>query len=379
MTPIEKFRLHLRASMIGRDNEVDLAILALCSGEHALYVGPPGVAKSYLINNIIKGCGAKGFSLLMTMFTTPEEVFGPFRLTALQRDEYTRNLDGKACCAEIFFADECYKASSAILNSLLTLMQERAYDNGGVRVDCPLLSMFGASNELPDPEDNLGALHDRFALRTWVKPVPKPMRMKLWTTKLPDVQQICSVGDFKTAKANAKSMPWSSDANSVFEKVISAVEDDAHVTIGDRRTMKARTICQAAAAMEGDSEVKPHHLECLRFVLWEQKDQIDQVAQIVLREANPDQMLLDEFSEEIEAIQNRPPKDHVAAQPVHLKVADMVAKIKTLRDSSKKSTVLAAAEELEIEMQALATQMAPAMVRRLMKLSKSVEMPPLPV
>lgn len=377
MNNIEKFRLHLRASMIGRDNEVDLAVLAMAAGEHALYVGPPGVAKSYLINNIIKGCGAKGFSLLMTMFTTPEEVFGPFKLTALQKDEYTRNLERRICHAEISFLDECFKASSAILNALLTMMQERAYDNGGVRVDCPLVSLFGASNELPDAEENLGALYDRFALRTWVRPVPKSMRMQLWTTKLPEVTQQCTIADFKAAQAKAKSMPWLPDANTVFEKIITAVED-AHVTIGDRRSMKARSICQAQAAIDSETHVKPHHLECLRFVLWEQPDQIEEVSRIVLRESNPDQMLLDEFSEEIEAIMDRPPKDDKDACPVHLKLADMVARIKGLRQSAKRDTVLAQAEELELQMMALSTNNTVESVRRLKRVMAN-GMPPLPV
>jgi hypothetical protein len=168
----------------------------------------------------------------------------------------------------------------------------------------------------------------------------------------------------------------------VFEKIITAVEDDAHVTLGDRRTMKARTICQAVAAMDGESHVKPHHLECLRFVLWESPDQIDQVAQIVLRESNPDQMILDEFSEEIEAIMSKPPKDHVEAGPIHLKVSDMVKKIKTLRQSAKRDTVLSQAEEIEIQMQAKATLNSVETVRKLKKLAASaamLDLPPLPV
>src|SRR6185436_4195728 len=95
---------------------------------------------------------------------TPEELFGPVSLRALEQDRFERVIAGKLPEAEFAFIDECFKANSAILNSLLTLINERVFHNDGQQMRCPLVTMFGASNELPDGKE-LEALFDRFVLR----------------------------------------------------------------------------------------------------------------------------------------------------------------------------------------------------------------------
>jgi MoxR-like ATPase len=113
-------------------------------------------------------CGGPFFQRLFTRFTTPEEIFGPLSLRALENDEYVRCIEGFLPTATVAFLDEIFKANSAILNSLLTILNERKFDNGaGSRVSCPLKCVIGASNELPDSEE-LDALLDRFLLRSYV-------------------------------------------------------------------------------------------------------------------------------------------------------------------------------------------------------------------
>jgi MoxR-like ATPase len=104
---------------------------------------------------------------LLTRFTTPDELFGPVSVQGLKSDHYRRLTTGRLPEAEVGFLDEIFKSSSAILNSLLGIMQERVYDNDGQRVAVPLLSLYGAANELPQGED-LGALWDRLSLRVVV-------------------------------------------------------------------------------------------------------------------------------------------------------------------------------------------------------------------
>ena len=101
----------------------------------------------------------------MTSFSTPEEIFGPLSLKALEEDEFRRKIDGCLPTAHVALLDEIFKASSAILNSLLTILNERKYHNGREIVDVPLLSVFGASNELPEEDESLEALYDRFLFR----------------------------------------------------------------------------------------------------------------------------------------------------------------------------------------------------------------------
>ena len=114
--------------------------------------------------------GASFFERLLTRFSVPEELFGPLSMRGLENDQYVRQTDGYLPTATVAFVDEVFKANSAILNSLLTILNERLFDNGNERVEVPLLCLVGASNELPESEE-LDALYDRFLLRCAVEQV----------------------------------------------------------------------------------------------------------------------------------------------------------------------------------------------------------------
>ena len=121
--------------------------------------------------------GANYFQWLLTKFSTPEEIFGAVSLKSLEQDDYRRVTDHKLPEAHIAFLDEIFKANSSILNALLTLINERLFHNGRERVIVPLITMFGASNELPD-EDELTALFDRFMLRFMVDYIGEEFRFE---------------------------------------------------------------------------------------------------------------------------------------------------------------------------------------------------------
>jgi MoxR-like ATPase len=149
-----------------RHDEIAGALLGVLSGEHLLLLGPPGTAKSLLASKVCDAVeGGHLFYYLLTRFTTPEEIFGPLSLQALEQDRYSRKTEGYLPESHIAFLDEIFKANSSILNSLLTLLNERKFHNGQEVVEVPLLSVFGASNELPEEEEGLEALYDRFLIR----------------------------------------------------------------------------------------------------------------------------------------------------------------------------------------------------------------------
>ncbi len=161
----------LDCNLLERDVPVRLLLLGALAGEHVLLVGPPGTAKSELARRLHRVLdGARYFERLLTRFSVPEELFGPLSLKALEQDRYERLTDGFLPTAQVAFLDEVFKANSAILNALLTLLNEREFDNGSGRVQVPLISVVGATNEVPDDEA-LHAFYDRFLLRVPVGPV----------------------------------------------------------------------------------------------------------------------------------------------------------------------------------------------------------------
>src|SRR6476646_1914772 len=154
----------LERQFLGKDEIIRLLMIAVVAGEHCVLLGPPGTAKSALIRSLAELMQARYFEYLLTRFTEPNEIFGPVDIGAFREGVYRRNTAGMLPEAEVVFLDEVFKSNSAILNALLTLLNERKFNNGGTVMDVPLLSVIGASNEVPQDE-SLAAIFDRFLLR----------------------------------------------------------------------------------------------------------------------------------------------------------------------------------------------------------------------
>ena len=163
-------RRRLNDHFVARERAVELMVLAAVCHEHLLLIGPPGTAKTALVSRFTDLVDARGFHYLLSRFTEPTEIFGPLDLEKFKKGTYHIVTAGMLPEAQIAFLDEVFQGSSAILNALLTLVNERVYHNGSVRQDVPLISLVGASNDLPN-DPGLKAFADRFALRHELGPV----------------------------------------------------------------------------------------------------------------------------------------------------------------------------------------------------------------
>jgi MoxR-like ATPase len=149
---------------LDKSEVVRMLLITLLAGEHMLIVGPPGTAKSALVRHLARLIDARYFEYLLTRFSEPNEIFGPVDIKAFREGSFVRRVDAMLPQAEIVFLDEIFKSNSAILNSLLSILNERRFFTGSASIRVPLCSLYGATNEVPN-DDALGAIFDRFLVR----------------------------------------------------------------------------------------------------------------------------------------------------------------------------------------------------------------------
>lgn len=267
-----------------RTEEINCSLLAILSGEHVLFLGPPGTAKSLLSKSICEVIDGYFFYYLLTRFTTPEEVFGPLSLKALQQDDFHRKTDGYLPTAHVAFLDEIFKSNSSILNSFLTILNERKFHNGNRVIDVPLLSVFGASNELPEDNESLEALYDRFLFRCSVKYVEDEANFiellfgkaeKFKPAARLSLQAICDVNDYATqVKVDADVKKIILETRREFRS--------KNIHLSDRRWKKIVNVLKIASASIGNESVDRSMVLLLQHMTWDRPEQKEHIKNILM-------------------------------------------------------------------------------------------------
>lgn len=281
-TRLQLIQQSLNRKFYDREAEIEALMTALLSRQHILFIGPAGTGKSALssmLGEIVEG--SQYFQHLLTPFSTPEELFGVLSLKDLEQGVYKRNVSGMLPEAHFSFIDEIFKANSAILNSLLTLINERIFYNNGVPVQSPLMTLVGSSNEYIEEGEGLEALFDRFLLRYEVDYIREQDAFILMLKNdehllIPKL----TLQELYEHQQRVQNVFIPDSVYTTLAKIRQGLHDEG-IRPSDRRFKQSLSILKAKAYLDGRMEVESSDLMLLANVLWETIEQRDKTEEVI--------------------------------------------------------------------------------------------------
>ncbi|MBX7097447.1 MAG: AAA family ATPase [Myxococcaceae bacterium] len=303
---LNRFRLALGRHFVDKQQLIDLMVVAAIAQEPLLLVGPPGTAKSELVLKFKDALGLEGadyFEYLLTRFTEPSEILGPIDINALREGRYLRRDRGKLPTARLVFLDEVFKASSAILNAMLTVINERKFYQDGVAVPVRLKILFAATNEVPEHSE-LGALKDRFSLKAACRSVQethfvelldagldavtsRELNRKPWAEGHATLEDLLRAHRYLTLQM-ARTEPRDRDrffrdeVLREFRRVVRTLTREDGVFISDRKLVKLYKLLRTRAWVVHGGAVEREDLRLLSY-LGETREEIDLLEEKVPR------------------------------------------------------------------------------------------------
>lgn len=288
---INRNRRSLNEFFIRRSEEIDLATVCAAAQEPLLFVGLPGTAKSDLVVKFVESLGLGEddyFEYMLTKFTEPSEILGPIDIDLLKQGRFVRRTKGKLPEAQVVFLDEIFKSNSAILNTLLTIVNEKKFYQDGEPIPVKLKLLFAATNDIPD-QSELEALSDRFALKVETKPVKDDcftelidagIRNEVYraTSQRPWSRGDCSLEDMLKLKRYMDLTFGGADGQSDRERwfpasvfaemrrIIRAIEVEDKVFVSDRKLVKLYKLLRTRAFLFHGGAVQTSDLVLLKYV-----------------------------------------------------------------------------------------------------------------
>lgn len=290
----------INAVVLGQPEMAELITTALIAREHVAIVGPAGEGKTLAASVASKACGLSSFYRLLSRYSTPEEVLGPWSLAALQLDRYERKLGGGAC-SELIVLDEVFKANSPMLNGLLGLLNERSVDGAAT----PLQTCIGLSNEWPrgltpgkreGGDESLSPLWDRFLFRHEVTSMTDEVLFdRLISGDSRELADVKPIDGLEAAQAECservRNFGHARDVIGVVLDLRAALAIKG-IHPSARRWKKAvRAVC-ASSVYRGAGRVEVVDLDVLKSVLWDRPDQRQLVADAIADAMPPEQRFI---------------------------------------------------------------------------------------
>jgi MoxR-like ATPase len=289
-TRINSMRTTLGRYFIAKDEIIDLMVVAMVAQEPLLLIGRPGTAKSDIVVRFCQALGVTGneyFEYMLTKFTEPSEIIGPIDISRLKKGEYMRRVGGKLPEASIVFLDEIFKSNSAILNTLLTIINERKFYQDGKPVPVGMRMLFAATNEIPEFTE-LDALKDRFILKIDSKSVQddhfdalldaglqgevyRAFNQKPWANT-------CALEDFEKVKAyldhvmrqgkpgDDRRKYFPSETYALFKRILKTLRKEDGIEVSDRKVVKLYKLLRARAFLFHGGVIQPSDLVLLRYI-----------------------------------------------------------------------------------------------------------------